>query len=298
MKISVIIPHLGKKKPLPRTLETVRAAAEGLDVETILVEDAEGRGVSWARNRGLERASGEYIFFVDADDAVAKDFFAVPLAELEKTGADICFFDAAGLPFSRSFALEGNAAIREAFFSAFLGYSFEDVRRWNAGGRLWKTRELGYVWRAAFRRAFLEEHAIRFDEALRINEDAAFLSTCALYAVRTAQCRKALYEYHPNPDGLSSRASRERLERDYKFAVLDFRLRLDTLAGGGAWKYCEASCVFAALEILRRWRGRGLARYLARPRVRGALRDFPLSWRHPAVAAAIVLLRFLSCCSR
>lgn len=98
--------------------------------------------------------------------------------------------------------------------------------------------------------------------------------------------------------GLSSPGSRRELEYSYKFAALDFRKRLDKLSGGEAWKYCEASCVFSALEMMRRWRGRGLGRYVADVRVREAVRDFPLSWRHPLAAAGVLFLRSLICFSR
>ena len=70
---------------------------------------------------------------------------------------------------------------------------------------------------------------------------------------------------------------------------LDFRRRLDERCGGSLWRYCEASCVFSALELLKarhRWR-----EYIADARVKEALAAFPLSVRHPFVAAAVSFLR-------
>ena len=78
---------------------------------------------------------------------------------------------------------------------------------------------------------------------------------------------------------------------DYKFKVLEFRKRLDAATGGEIWKYCEASCVLTALELLKEHRA-DLPRYLADERVRAALRTFPLSPRHPLVAAAVLYLRW------
>lgn len=305
MTASAIIPHHRNGETLPRTLESVRLAASGLDVETVLVDDEAGHGLSWARNRGLERAKGDVVFFVDADDTVEPDFFAHPLAALEKTGADFCIFEYEQAPLKRDYNLEGNAAIREALLPAFLGYSFDDVRRWNAGGDLAEMREPGSIWRAAFRRDFIERHSIRFDENIFIYEDAPFFSECALYARKVVSLREKLYNYLPNPNGIVATVTGTRRHWDYKFAALAMRKRLDALSGGEAWRYCEASAVFSALEMLRMWRGAGLSpgealaglrRFISDGRVKDALRRFPLSIHHPLAAAAVCSLRLFSIC--
>ena len=152
MKLSVIIPAHKAERTLPRTLESVRAASEGLEVETVLVNDDEGRGLSWARNQGLDRATGDVVFFVDADDTVKRDYFRRHVDALESSGADFVLSSFDMAPLKRDYNLVGNAAIREVMLPAFFGYDFADVRRWNGGGALNARRELGGVWRCAFRR--------------------------------------------------------------------------------------------------------------------------------------------------
>lgn len=301
MTASVIIPHLSNTPTLQRTLDSIRKASQGLDVQILTIEDKERRGAAWGRNVGLDRATGDVIFFADADDTVNEGFFREPMAEIEKTGADLCFFEASDIPLSRDYNITGNANIRKALFSAFLGYSFENVRRWNAGGSLWHGRDLGYIWRVAFRRSFIARHALRFDMAMRISDDATFLSECALYAERTASIRSPLYNYEPTPTGIMGRMKRSRVRWNEKFASKAMRERIDILSGGEAWQYCEASCALAGLEMLRCWHRcglsadeawRGIRDYYSDSRAREALRKFPISWRHPLAAAGISLLRF------
>lgn len=300
MKLSVIIPAFRAELTLPRTLESLNAAAvrwgeatgrAPTDVEVVVSWDREGKGPSWARNRGLEKATGDYVFFCDADDTVRADFFLKPFLRLERSGADLCFFTYAGGPQLSDYDLEGNGQVRAAYLPAFFGYSNEDVRRWNAGGSLALLKEMGQVWRCAYRRSFLERHAIRFDESMTYFEDAAFLSSCVAFAEKTSSIPDALYDYRPVPGGNLGTGWKKDRHWDYKFKVLEARKRLDAATGGTVWKYCEASCVLTALELLKEHR-EDLPRYLGDERVRAALRTFPLSWRHPLTWAAVTYLKW------
>ena len=267
------------------------AAAKGLDVEVVVVEDPESRGLSWARNEGLRRAAGDAVFFIDADDTVRPGYFSRLLAVLESTGADFALSSFGYAPLKREYNLQGNAAIREAMLPAFFGYSFDDVRRWNAGGDLHARREQGGVWRCVFRREFVERHAIRFDEGLRLYEDSPFIAECACRADRVASIPDVLYEYAPGPQGILATALGSDRYYEYKFAALENRKAIAKRVGGDVMRHFEASAVFSALELLRArrdWR-----RYLADPFVARSLRQFPVSPRHPLVAAGVIALRCL-----
>lgn len=298
----MIIPSHRSQQTLPRTLQSLEVAANGLEIETVVIEDAEGRGPSWARNRGLDRATGDIVFFCDADDAVRPDFFRVPIAALESSGADLCFFSYAGGPKLEASDISGCDAVRARYLPAFFGYSFDDVRRWNSGGSLMARKEHGQVWRCAYSRSFLQRNKIRFDERIRLYEDAAFLSECVAFATRVVSVPDCLYEYTPSSSGNMATGANSRRHWDYKFLAMEFRKRLDDATGGAVWRYCEASCVFSALEMMRLWRSagltfaefrEGLSRYLGDERVAGAVRRFPLSVRHPLTAAAVLALRGL-----
>ena len=274
----MIIPCHPRNLPtLPRTRESVATAAKGLDVEVIAVDDGASRGPSWARNRGLDRATGDYVFFVDADDTVRPDFFRRPLAELENLSADVCFFSDGTTVCRKSEFFDGNAAVRAKYLPAFFGYAFDDVRRWNAGGRLDERKEQGSVCLAAFRRSFLERHALRFDETMTFFEDAMFLSAVCAVAERVVAIEDVLYDYRQRPDGNLASGLGSARHVDYKFKALAFRKRLNEQCGGALWRYCEASCVLSALELLRGGHLVSFFRYAADPVVRKAFKEFPWS---------------------
>ena len=91
MRISIIIPVYNNMRDLPECLSAVKASAKNLDTEIIVVDDAStdetpsvaasmgvhvlrlGRnsGPAAARNFGAQHATGEILFFVDADVVLA-----------------------------------------------------------------------------------------------------------------------------------------------------------------------------------------------------------------------------------
>lgn len=111
--ISVIIPVYNVEKYLEKCLDTVLSQTY-TNIEVILVNDGssdgsgaiidsyackdervrvihlpENKGVSYARNRGIDILKGEYTIFVDADDYVEPDFLEKLYVNLKENQADI-----------------------------------------------------------------------------------------------------------------------------------------------------------------------------------------------------------------
>ena len=255
----------------------------------VVVDDLDSRGLSWARNEGLAKARGDAVFFVDADDTVKPDFFRRLLSALEGERADFVLSSFDYAPLKREYNISGNAAIREAMLPAFFGYSFDDVRRWNAGGDLHALREQGSVCRCAFRREFLDRYSIRFDEGLRLYEDSPFVAECAARAEKVASIPDVLYEYVPGQSGILATELGSERYWEYKFSALANRKAIASRVGDDVMRYFAGSAVFSAMELLkarRDWR-----RYVSDPFVAEALRGFPRSLRHPLAAAAAAFLR-------
>lgn len=268
---------------LPRMQASLEAAEACLrqvypqiEVEVVIVTDEESKGPAWARNRGLDRISGDYVFFADSDDEVLERFLLRPFEILEKSGADFCIFTFKGAPSFPASVYVGPEAVKGALLPAYFGYSFDDVRRMYSGGTLSAKKDLGSVCRCAFRRSFLEKFSIRFCERLMLHEDAAFLSSCAARATKVVRIEDELYRYDVRPSGFDTSGIRSDRRWRYKFDILEFRKRLECEVPG-VWRYCEASCVFALFEFLRGFRLIRFFRYLLDPAVRKAVRDFPWS---------------------
>jgi len=330
---SIVIPCWNAAQTLPDCIACVRAQTLG-DFEAIFVDDGStdgtaailasaaaedsrvrvitqpNRGVSAARNAGLDAARGDYIFFADPDDTFSREMLARGVAAMEADGADYCAFayrqrDAEGGEF-RLVALKGdyryrtNAEIRAGFMSRMFGYSPAQVRAWYAGAPLYAHREQGGVWRCVYRRALIEARHVRFDEEIDLYEDAMFNCEYMLYAQSMTCIQDPLYDYALRPQGAISRLRRSRRELANKLALLRRRKALDAMAGGALEECYSCSCVFSLLEMLTllfrtdvpfREGFRLLREYAADATVRRSLRTFPLSCRKPFLALSVLMLR-------
>ena len=185
--ISVIVPVYNVEKYIRACLDSIINQTYR-DLEIILVDDGstdssgaicdeyaqkdtriqvihkENGGVSSARNVGLQNASGEYIGFVDSDDVVHYDFFAI-LHNLLNDGGDmsICsmkkFYNHSYDKCERSLAQEKVCLNEKELYSALLN----------------NEKIYGYLWNKLFKRELIKSC---FDETIHFAEDFLF---CAKY---------------------------------------------------------------------------------------------------------------------
>ena len=71
-KVSLIVPVYRAEPWIDECIASIRAQTYK-DIELIVIDDPQGSGAAVARNRGLDKANGEFIAFCDADDYLAPD---------------------------------------------------------------------------------------------------------------------------------------------------------------------------------------------------------------------------------
>ena len=120
----------------------------------IKVFSQENRGVSAARNIGLDNAKGEYIMFVDGDDLIRANC----LRDLKKT-------------------LEEKPCARLKM-GAYMGDSAgADIFKENPeDSKLSKLTLFEVLWMSLLRRSIIEKYRLRFVEGITHHEDELFLT--------------------------------------------------------------------------------------------------------------------------
>ena len=170
-KLSILIPAYNVERWLPRCLNSILSQVED-DIEIVIVDDgstdttlqcanefAEKRndvrvfskhneGVGAARNYLLDKACGEFIWFVDSDDYIAEGALRHILSELNST--------------IELLSVSYNGGV----FTPFEGSAIEYIQKGYING---------YLWTKIIRRSVIEDAHIRFDPQRYSQEDWFFL---------------------------------------------------------------------------------------------------------------------------
>lgn len=213
-KISVIIPIYNAQDSLARCLDSLLAQTLA-DFELLLINDGsqddsakicedyaahdgrikvfhqENGGVSRARQKGLEQATGDYLIHVDADDWVSPQYLQLLYEEALRSGADIVLCDFEEIYLNKRVR---NSAAPTSDQPEDLVYDL-------------CTRLYGSCWNKLVRRAIIEEHKIGFPEGINIREDLLFNLQIAIHSKRIVYVPQVLYYYDQTQEGSLTRGN-------------------------------------------------------------------------------------------
>jgi glycosyltransferase involved in cell wall biosynthesis len=217
--VSVLVPAFNAAPFLAEALESARRQTLA-DIEILVIDDASTDGTaavaarlatrdprirlvrqsanggpSMARNRGLTEARGRWIALLDADDAYAPCRLASLVALAERSGADLCSDNLWLVP-------AGRPMIPPPILSTERPLDFAEFIRRNVTDRAYPGLNFGFL-KPIIRRAFLAEHAIRYDERVRFAEDFALYAECFRAGGQWWLSPASTYHYRVRADSLT-----------------------------------------------------------------------------------------------
>ena len=229
MRYSVIVPCYHTAGTLARTVESIQKSGIN-DYEILLIDDGSAdetpalcdrlekentnirvfhqpnAGVSAARNRGIEAADGEYIWFFDSDDLVDEGSMKRAAEIIEDCKPDMLMF---GMSFD-------SYAGKRIYQRLELYYDKErlmtPVQAQEAFAELYHNNMLTPCWNKLFRRDLLIRQGVRFHPDLFVMEDFHF-SLLALQSCETVYTLpQVIYRYRQS-DSLGENRAAKRVNR-------------------------------------------------------------------------------------
>ena len=240
-KVSIIVPCYGVEKYLDRCMESL-VNQTLRDIEIILVDDVspdrvpemcdewkkkddrikvihkeKNGGLGFARNTGLEVATGEYVAFVDSDDYVDVNMYKTLVSMAVLKDADVvycgyrwetqkgCWIDVKEVDNTKTFEGVEVRGLMHDMIACAPGIKQE--RRYSMS-----------VWHSIYRRSVIDSNNIKFEsERVVLSEDMPF----QIDFLRNAKCAiyipDALYYYCLNGGSLTTTYKSDKFERFKKF---------------------------------------------------------------------------------
>lgn len=206
MHLSIIVPAYNSACYLPRCIESL--VAQGLPTdsyEVIVVNDGstddteslleqftqtysflrfittENGGLSRARNRGLKEAQGEFVLFVDSDDAIAPYTLYHIYREMSESQLDMMLLNYLHISSNHTYL--------------DIPFDMDQNTRQIVSGKdfLLADHYPPMVWAYAYRRSFLQEHQL---EMKPIGHEDEEFTPRALYHARRIKYYPLLYYYY------------------------------------------------------------------------------------------------------
>lgn len=220
--ISVIIPIYNVEKYLSRCLDSVINQTFS-NLEILLINDGstdssgficdeyakndsrivvihqENKGPSHARNKGLDKAKGEYISFIDPDDFISLNFFEILLNQLNETDSDICICNFQS--FSNTIQIKSSDLIN-TYKKVYNGSTFITEFKYTKD-----TVRYVVLWNKLYKKCLFEN--LRMPEDVKICEDEYIWYKCMYNAKKICEIDTTLYYYYKRENSTTNRLYKE-----------------------------------------------------------------------------------------
>lgn len=174
-------------------LDSCIASYEDYDVR--ILHHSRNRGLSAARNTGLEAATGDYVYFLDSDDDITPDCIESLVAPLSERNYDLVIGD---------YSVVGEGGYLPLNLGEGAVETNDEVMRTYAAGD-WYVM----AWNKLCRREFLLENNLFFKDGL-IHEDVLWTFKVACKAENLYVVKKPVYNYYVRSSSIMTSMSIEK----------------------------------------------------------------------------------------
>ena len=289
--LSIIVPVYNTEKYLKRCLDSIVNQTLN-NIEIIIVDDGskeecavlcdeisktdsrirvihkENGGLGFARNSGIEAATGEYIGFVDSDDYIEGEMYETLYNTAKKHNADICL---SGICFvGGNMFSECGGDTKKSYFEEDTVFEKEDMKKLLlgvVGAQPHEPDDSRYgvsVCKNIFKTSAIREGKLEFlSERKILSEDTLFMVDFIKSSKSAVGIPGAYYCYCRNEDSLSKSYNKERFEKSIVFLdelekriadtieKKEYKIYLDRLTQGFGRILCSQEIMHARDKKIR-----------------------------------------------
>lgn len=180
----------------------------GLDRRIQVITKPNG-GVSAARNTGLQRASGEYVTFVDGDDYLDPDAYQIVNRRLQQEELDMVVF---GVYKMRGTEKKTHLAPEDAVYQFENGKDLSDYYK----EEFFPYRHGHEVWNKVYKKSVIDSAQLEFTDTGSVaSEDMLFTMQMLAHLKKFASIPNPLYYYRERNQSIMNSGYRERLNERF-----------------------------------------------------------------------------------
>lgn len=225
----------------------------------------DNKGVSYARNKGLDLAEGEYVFFLDSDDAIHPRLFEEMIGQAETGRTELVF--CGYTMWTPSLAEETETDSNEIRKTS----SLSNHGRQGGDTLKWQTAD-GEEVQEWFHRTHINEMSgiggklidrsavgsLRFDVSLTNGEDTYFLYSLICQGIRAAYSSQGWYYYRRHQESVTHSVQMVRGQRYYESSrrIRDGEYRRGNITYALTWEILAAEQIEKNYMMQRRSRDR------------------------------------------
>jgi len=161
------------------------------NTEFVILRHEHNRGLSAARNTGMDNASGDYLFFLDSDDEISEDCIEKLCAPLSEELYDMVI---------------GNVlTVGDDYVNDYLSLKLTDgaILRGKEIEKTYRNKWNMCAWNKLYKASFIRQHNLRFKEGI-IHEDELWSLQVACLAQSLRAVNHETYTYYVREDSITT----------------------------------------------------------------------------------------------
>ncbi len=263
--VSIIIPVYNTKDYLEKCLYSIQVQ-NYRNIEVIIVDDGstdgsadvcqqicmkdsrfkyyyqKNRGVSSARNYGIELAKGDLIAFVDSDDWIHANIYEKMVGLMLDERSDMVMCDAIIWENGKIGKVDSIEKIKETCLLDKTSITADILFQLS-----------GAVWRCIYKSEIIKKNNVKFPVGLKLSEDRVFNIYCIGYSKRVSYLKEGLYyryirngsavnQAYADMDTIALFSYREIINALNKMGFISFRFSYDEQFLGTCYKAIDDIC--------------------------------------------------------